>query len=64
MESIEKFTYALSQVTDFVITDTAREQANTLVKEGNPYFAALLRELANRVERTKPTDHPRGGDSL
>ncbi len=47
----EQFAQDLSQVNDFIITDAAREQANCYVKDGNPYLAALLRELANRVER-------------
>ena len=54
MTTLEEFTEALSELSDFILLDTVREQSNSLVKQGNPYFAALLRELANRYEKRIP----------
>ena len=50
MRTLEEFSKALTTLSDFALIDTVREQANSLVKQENPYFAALLRELANRYE--------------
>lgn len=52
MESLETFVIALTTLSKTDLVETAREQANSLVKHGNPYFAAMIRELANRLERS------------
>lgn len=53
MEGLEEFMVALTLISDFTLIDTVREQANQMVKEDNPFFAALLRELANRYENSR-----------
>lgn len=50
---VDVFTQRLCELTKFSLLETVRQQANSLVREGNPYFAALLRELANRYEVSK-----------
>lgn len=51
--TLEVFTERLSDLSKFSLLETVREQANSLVKDGNPYFAALLREIANRYEESR-----------
>lgn len=50
MDSLEEFTKSLTELSKFALIETVREQANKLVKDGSPYFAALLREITTRYE--------------
>lgn len=52
MISLGEFIFALKHQPKVDLVETARRQANTMVKEGNPFFAALIRELADRVEKS------------
>lgn len=51
LDTLHDFTQALGKVSDFIVTNTAREQANKMAREGNPYLAALIRELCNRIDK-------------
>ena len=51
MDQLKKFVLALSELTNFDMAETLRQQANGCEKDGNVYYAALLRESANRIDR-------------
>lgn len=60
MDTLEIFIERLREQSKFSLLEIVREQTNTLVKEGNPFFAALIRELANRYEESYgPSTHLR-----
>lgn len=52
MDQLELFIQRLKEQSKFDLIETVREQANSLVKNGNPYFAALIREVTNRYEES------------
>lgn len=60
MDTLEQFKDRLKEQSKYALINIVREQANTLVKEGNPFFAALIRELADRYEESYgPSTHLR-----
>lgn len=52
--TVEQFKNALAKLSDPVVVETARIQANTYAKAGNDYIATLLRALCERVEKAMP----------